>query len=199
MRLQKQSVDGVAARSHSRSSHTSSTCWRSHGAVFDQLSPCQARWPRPGGAGALAAVSCHTGRRSALRVSRPWVTLKLTQLSLCLPRSRLLIGYSARSSPALSRFLGLGLPSASGRRRTDVAERRTTALDGHIAQRDYARRPSLFVKHRQPAHRMCPYHLDGLLDAVAEGKCQRLSAAYVSGRRWVSSESGLRSASVNAQ
>src|SRR5438876_1229891 len=61
------------------------------------------------------------------------------------PRSRRLFGYSARSSPALSRFLGLGLPSASGRRRTDVAERRTTALDGDIAQRDYARWPSLVV------------------------------------------------------
>src|SRR2546428_12711983 len=75
---------------------------------------------------------------------------------------------------------GLGLSSASGRRRADVAERRTTALDGQIAQRDYARRPPLFVKHRQPAHRMGPHHLDGLLDAVAEGKCQRLSAADLS-------------------
>src|SRR5205807_4747611 len=89
-------------------------------------------------------------------------------------------GYSARSSSALSRFLGSGPSSVSWRRRADVAERRTTALDGHIAQRDYARWPSLFVKHRQPAHRVCPHHLNGLLDAVAEGKGQRLSAADLS-------------------
>jgi len=57
---------------------------------------------------------------------------------------------------------------------------RLVTSDSHLAQRDYARRPSLFVKDRQPAHRMCPHHLDGLLDAVPEGKRQRLSAADLS-------------------
>src|SRR2546428_9269719 len=88
---------------------------------------------------------------------------------------------------------GLGLSSASGRRRADVAERRTTTLDGHIAERDYARRPPLFVKHRQAAHRMGPHHLDGLLDAVAEGKCQRLPATDLSyGGGWAVSLLGDR-------
>ena len=44
----------------------------------------RARSPRRGGGS--AAMNCHTGRRSALRVSwSPWMTLKQTQLSMWCP------------------------------------------------------------------------------------------------------------------